>query len=36
MILIGDVNIDEAIAETSFPYLNIIPSTNDLVGAEEN
>ena len=33
-ILIGDVNINEAIAETSFPYLNIIPSTNDLVGAE--
>ena len=33
-ILISDVNINEAIAETSFPYLNIIPSTNDLVGAE--
>ena len=33
-ILIGDVNINEAIAETSFPYLNVIPSTNDLVGAE--
>ena len=33
-ILIGNVNINEAIAETSFPYLNIIPSTNDLVGAE--
>ncbi len=33
-ILIGDVDIKEAIAETTFPHLNVIASTNDLVGAE--
>ena len=33
-ILIGDVDIKEAITETTFPHLNVITSTNDLVGAE--
>ena len=33
-ILIGEVDIKEAITETTFPHLDIIASTNDLVGAE--
>jgi len=33
VLLKGD-GIKEAINQTSFPYLDIVPSTNDLVGAE--
>jgi len=32
--LIGGSNIKDSISETQFPFLHIIPSTNDLVGAE--
>ena len=33
-VLIRDIDIKEAISETTFPYLDVIVSTNDLVGAE--
>ena len=33
-VIIGDIDIKEAIAETTFPHLDVIVSTNDLVGAE--
>ena len=33
-VIIGDIDIKEAIAETTFPHLDVIASTNDLVGAE--
>ena len=33
-VLIRNIGIKEAISETTFPYLDIIVSTNDLVGAE--
>ena len=33
-VLIRDVDIKEAISETTFPHLDVIVSTNDLVGAE--
>ena len=32
-VIIGDIDIREAIAETTFPHLDVIVSTNDLVGA---
>ena len=33
-VLINNENINEAISKTTFPCLDVIPSTNDLVGAE--
>ena len=33
-VILGDKNVKESITKTSFSYLDIIESTNDLVGAE--
>ena len=33
-VLIREVDIKKAISETTFPHLDVIVSTNDLVGAE--
>ena len=33
-VLINETDITEAIAKTTFPCLDVVPSTNDLVGAE--
>jgi len=33
-VILGDKSVKDSITKTSFPYLDIIVSTNDLVGAE--
>ena len=33
-VILGDKNVKESITKTSFSYLDVIESTNDLVGAE--
>jgi chromosome partitioning protein len=33
-VLLGEIPITEAVSETAIPYLHLVPSTADLIGAE--